>query len=138
MVHSNILIGHGVPCKLVSILFSTSLFIRPLSQLGRVYLLIFEYKVRSTVRGSWNPVNFTQNRKLETELLKFFVLKPNWYSSACRASVCLPGLQHNRSWFRAPPLPACRYMEENGLATMLAAKRSAGVAQEVNLKEYSL
>ena len=30
---------------------------------------------------------------------------------------------------------ACRYVEENGLAAILAAKRSAGVAAEVNLKE---
>ena len=32
-----------------------------------------------------------------------------------------------------PPMPAHRYMEENGLAAMLAAKRSAGVAPEENL-----
>ena len=31
-------------------------------------------------------------------------------------------------------MPACRYMEENGSAAMLAAKRSAGVTPEVNLK----
>ena len=29
--------------------------------------------------------------------------------------------------------PASRYVEENGSATMLAAKRSAGVAPKVNL-----
>ena len=28
--------------------------------------------------------------------------------------------QHDRSWFRAPPMPACKYVEENGLAAMLA------------------
>ena len=32
-------------------------------------------------------------------------------------------------------MPAHGYVEENGLATMLAAKRSAGVAPEVNLGE---
>ena len=31
-------------------------------------------------------------------------------------------------------MPAHRYMEENGSAAMLAAKRSAGVAPEVNLR----
>ena len=33
-------------------------------------------------------------------------------------------------------MPAHRYIEENGLATLLATKRSAGITQEVNLKEY--
>ena len=33
-------------------------------------------------------------------------------------------------------MPACRYVEENGLAAMLAANRSAGVTPEVNLREY--
>ena len=43
--------------------------------------------------------------------------------------------QHVRSRFRAQPMPACRYVEEKGSAAMLAAKRSAGVTLEVNLKE---
>ena len=33
-------------------------------------------------------------------------------------------------------MPACRYMEEIGLAALLAAKRSAGAASEVNLREH--
>ena len=33
-------------------------------------------------------------------------------------------------------MPACRYAEENGLTAMLTAKRSAGVAPEVNLREH--
>ena len=33
-------------------------------------------------------------------------------------------------------MPACRYMEEIGLAAMLTAKRSAGFAPEVNLREH--
>ena len=33
-------------------------------------------------------------------------------------------------------MPAHRYMEENGLATMFAAKRLAGVAPEVNIREH--
>ena len=33
-------------------------------------------------------------------------------------------------------MPAHRHMEENGSATMLATKRSVGVAPEVNLREY--
>ena len=32
-------------------------------------------------------------------------------------------------------MPTHRYVEENGLTAMLAAKRSAGVASEVNLRE---
>ena len=32
-------------------------------------------------------------------------------------------------------MPACRYIEENGLAAMLATKRSVGVTPEVNLRE---
>ena len=32
-------------------------------------------------------------------------------------------------------MPAHRHMEENGLAAMLAIKRSAGVTLEVNLRE---
>ena len=32
-------------------------------------------------------------------------------------------------------MPGCRYVEEIGLAAMLAAKRSAGVTPEVNLRE---
>ena len=34
-------------------------------------------------------------------------------------------------------MPSHRYMEENGLATILATKRSAGVTPEVNLCEPS-
>ena len=33
-------------------------------------------------------------------------------------------------------MPARRYVEEKGLAAILAAKRLAGVAPEVNLSEY--
>ena len=32
-------------------------------------------------------------------------------------------------------MPAHRYVAENGLAAMLVAKRSAGVAPEMNLRE---
>ena len=35
--------------------------------------------------------------------------------------------------FRAPPVPPCRYMEEIGLAAMLATKRLAGFTLELNL-----
>ena len=44
--------------------------------------------------------------------------------------------QHDRSLFHAPPMPAHRYVEENSQAAMLATKRSAGVAPEVNLREH--
>ena len=43
--------------------------------------------------------------------------------------------RHDRSQFQAPPMPTHRYMEENGSAAMLAAKRSAGITPEVNLIE---
>ena len=33
-------------------------------------------------------------------------------------------------------MAAYRYVEENGLATMLATKRLAGLTPEVNLREY--
>ena len=33
-------------------------------------------------------------------------------------------------------MPVCRYVEEIGSAAMLAAKRSAGVAPEVNVREH--
>ena len=33
-------------------------------------------------------------------------------------------------------VPACRYVEENGLTAMLHTKRSVGTAPEVNLREY--
>ena len=33
-------------------------------------------------------------------------------------------------------MPAHRYVEENGSAAILAAKRSAGVVSEVNLREH--
>ena len=33
-------------------------------------------------------------------------------------------------------MPAHRYMEENGLAAMLATKRSGSVTPEVNLREH--
>ena len=34
-------------------------------------------------------------------------------------------------------MPAHEYVEENGLAAMLAAKRLAGVSTEVNLSEFA-
>ena len=43
---------------------------------------------------------------------------------------------HDRSWFWVPPMPACRHVEENGLAAMLATKRLVAVAPEVNLREH--
>ena len=41
-----------------------------------------------------------------------------------------------RPWFQAPPMPVRRYLEENGSADMLAAKRSAGFAPEVKVRVY--
>ena len=53
--------------------------------------------------------------------------------SACMVSPCEQ--RHDRFQFQAPPMPARRYMEENGLAAMLVTKRSADVTPEVNLME---
>ena len=47
----------------------------------------------------------------------------------------LPGSGGTIDLFRSPPMPACRYMEENSSVAMLAAKRSAGVTPEVNCRE---
>ena len=33
-------------------------------------------------------------------------------------------------------MPACRYVEENGLVAILITKRSAAVAPDVNLEEH--
>ena len=41
---------------------------------------------------------------------------------------------HDRSQSLTPPMLVCKYMDENGLVAMLATKRSAGVAPEVNLR----
>ena len=40
-----------------------------------------------------------------------------------------------QNMFRAPPKPDRKYVEENGLAAMLANNRSAGAAPEMNLRE---
>ena len=36
-----------------------------------------------------------------------------------------------------PPMLVCKYVDENGSATMLATKRSTGVTPEVNLREHT-
>ena len=40
--------------------------------------------------------------------------------------------RYDRSRFRVPTVTVHRYVEENGLAAMLASKSSAGVTQAVN------
>ena len=40
--------------------------------------------------------------------------------------------------FGATPMLACEYVGENGSAAMLAAKRSAGVAPEMNLNVHHI
>ena len=42
---------------------------------------------------------------------------------------------HDESQFQVPPMPAHRYVEDNGSAAMLVTKRSAGVTPKVNLGE---
>ena len=44
--------------------------------------------------------------------------------------------QHDRYCFQSPPMPACRYIEENSLVAILASKRLAGVTPDVNLIEH--
>ena len=43
--------------------------------------------------------------------------------------------QCDRSWTGAPPMLVCKYMDQNGLAAMLATKRLAGMAPGINIKE---
>ena len=45
------------------------------------------------------------------------------------------GIREDRSRFRAPPMPAHRYVEEKSLAVILAGKRPAGVTPDLNLGE---
>ena len=62
-------------------------------------------------------------------------VKPSRHSSVGRVSHTLRQWQHDRFWFQAPPMPARRYMEENGSATMLVAMRSAGDTLELSLMQ---
>ena len=57
-------------------------------------------------------------------------------SSVGGASVLLHGArqQHTRSCTPAPPMLVHMYVDQNGLAAMLAVKRSAGVTPKVNLR----
>ena len=74
---------------------------------------------------STNSPKLVQNKKKHdrdrwsfSSFLKNIIDKPSWHSSVGRASFCgVIGLGFE----------ACRYMEENGSAAMLAAKRSGGV-----------
>ena len=65
--------------------------------------------------------------------------KQNQHSSVGRASALSHAVRqwwHDRSWFWAPVMPASRYVLQNGSAAMLATKRLAGIALEVNLREH--
>ena len=62
----------------------------------------------------------------------------SWYSSVGRVSAwshTVRQQQHKKSQFQNPPIPTCRYVEENGLATILVAKRLLGVASKVNQRK---
>ena len=73
-----------------------------------------------------------------------FVFEKYFLTSQCQSCLfantnltLLPTLYcYDRSQFRAPPMPACRYMEDNGSCAMLATKMSAGVTPEMNLMEH--
>ena len=63
-------------------------------------------------------------------------IEPSWHSSVSRVSAWShTEWWHDRPSFQVPLMPACRYMEENSMAAMLAVKRSAGVILEVNFRE---
>ena len=62
----------------------------------------------------------------------------SWYSSVGRVSAwshTVRQQQHKKSQFQNPPIPTCRYVEENGLATILVAKTLLGVASKVNQRK---
>ena len=63
---------------------------------------------------------------------KILNFKPGWHNSVDTASAWSHTVrqQHNRSWFGAPPMPAHKYVEENGLVAMLTKKRWAGVTPD--------
>ena len=42
--------------------------------------------------------------------------------------------RHAGSWTGAPPILVCEYVDQNGLVSMLAIKRSAGVTPVVNIR----
>ena len=73
----------------------------------------------------------TEEEDVKTLAMSYLMYKIGKYW----ASWAEPSRQYEMSLFRAPPMPARRYMEENGSGTMigLAAKRSAGDAPKVNL-----
>ena len=71
-------------------------------------------------------------------LLRKLVLNPLFkYIVNSWASIAqLVDWWHNRSQSQTLPMPAHRYVEENSLATILVAKRSAGATLEMNLREW--
>ena len=62
-----------------------------------------------------------------TGIVRSVECRPVWYNAAW---------SHNRCQFQAPPMPAYRYVEENGLAAKLAVKISVDVTLEMNLNEH--
>ena len=83
--------------------------------------------------------NLCYSRKFSVSTVSYnevILERPSWHNSVGRASeVSHYEGQHDRSWFQAPPMLACRYMEGNSSAAMLASKRSASAAPEVNIRE---
>ena len=56
--------------------------------------------------------------------------RDNWVARAFTCGII------DKFFFQAPPMPACRSMEEINLAAMLATKSFAGVTPEVNINTY--
>ena len=77
----------------------------------------------------WDYYNY-DSCSLLGNFSKYGHLLPSWHSSV----KCLPGL----SMIGTPLMLVCKYVNEIGLTAMLATKRSAGVAPEVNLRKYTL
>ena len=78
------------------------------------------------------------DRELFSTTVKVIDCEPSQASLVGRASDwshTVRQRQCDRSQFQTPPMPAYRYMEENGSAAMLPAKRLAVVTPEVNLRE---
>ena len=83
---------------------------------------------------------------------KLFYVKTEWnfktvlklyiFDDACRSGIAQPveHLPHSRGMidpgFKFPQMSACRNVEENGLAAMLATKKLAGLAPLVHIREY--
>ena len=97
------------------------------------WVIQYQYqKLHQKVTADVNGLSLV--RKVVLNPLFKYILKLSPHSSVGRVSTW-PNTDwwHNGSQFQAPPMPDDRYVEENSLATILVAKRSAGATQEMNI-----